>query len=70
MHNLLRRSEVTWYIHLRRDGQEVRHPAISLENAIAVACVLISDGLDVVKIETVSGDASIEAHVIRNLCPP
>jgi hypothetical protein len=57
-----------WHIHLRKeDGQEVRHPAATLENALAVACILMRDGLDVVKLQSTDGEA-IEEHVIRELC--
>ena len=61
-------SRTRWDVYLRNeDGLEIRHPSETLESAIAVACILLNDKLDVFKIE--SGDGyTIEAHIIRELC--
>jgi hypothetical protein len=59
---------MVWYIYLRGDGEEVRFAGETLSKAIDTACIFIREGLDVVKLESDLG-FTIEAHIIRDLCP-
>ena len=50
----------------KEDGQEVRYPAVNVQDALAAACAMIRDGLDVIEIVSADG-TRIEARVIREL---
>jgi hypothetical protein len=56
-----------WKIHILRDGQAFHHEAHSLEAALAVACLLLRDGIGVDRIEGPDGLA-ISAEALRPLC--
>jgi hypothetical protein len=56
-----------WQVHYRRGDQQFRAPAADRSTAVAVACILIGDGHDVVKLESTSGD-TIETDEIKRLC--
>jgi hypothetical protein len=56
-----------WQVHYRRGDQQFRAPAADRSTAVAVACILIGDGHDVVKLESTSGE-TIETDEIRRLC--
>jgi hypothetical protein len=54
-------------VHYQRSDQQFRAPAADRSTAIAVACILIRDGHDVVKLESTAGD-TIETDDIKRLC--
>jgi hypothetical protein len=56
-----------WHVHYRRGDQQYRAPAADRGAAIAVACILLRDGHEVVKLESPTGD-TIETHEIKALC--
>jgi phage/plasmid primase-like uncharacterized protein len=56
-----------WAVHYRRGDQQFRAPAADRSTAVAVACILIGDGHDVVKLESTSGE-TIETDEIKRLC--
>ena len=56
-----------WQVHYQSGGQEFRAPAADRSTAIAVACILLRDGHDVVKLESTAGE-TIETHEIKRLC--
>ncbi len=58
-----------WQLHYRKDGQEFRALAQDRSAALAVACILLGDGHEVVRLESLAGD-TIDAHEIRRLCQP
>jgi hypothetical protein len=45
-----------WQVHYRRGDKQFRAPAADRSTAVAVACILIRDGHDVVKLESISGE--------------
>ena len=55
-----------WQVHYQRGDQQFRAPA-DRSTAIAVACILIRDGHDVVKLESIAGE-TIETDDIKRLC--
>jgi hypothetical protein len=56
-----------WQVHYQRGDQQFRAPAADRSAAMAVACILIRDGHDVVKLESTAGE-TVEADDIRRLC--
>jgi hypothetical protein len=56
-----------WQVHYQRGDQRFRAPASDRSTAIAVACILIRDGHDVVKLESTAGE-TIETDDIKRLC--
>jgi len=58
---------MSWHVHYQSGGQQFRAPAADRIAAVAVACILLRDGHDVVKLESPAGE-TIEAHEIRRLC--
>lgn len=56
-----------WQVHYQRGDQQFRAPAANRSTAIAVACILIRDGHDVVKLESIAGE-TIEMDDIKRLC--
>jgi phage/plasmid primase-like uncharacterized protein len=56
-----------WQVHYRRGDQQFRAPAADRSTAVAVACILIGDGHDVVNLESTSGE-TIETDEIKRLC--
>jgi hypothetical protein len=55
-----------WQVHYQSGGQQYRAPAADRSTAIAIACILIRDGHDVVKLESTTGEI-IESHDVRRL---
>jgi hypothetical protein len=58
---------MSWQVHYQSGGRQFRAPAADRPAAIAVACILLRDGHDVVKLESSAGE-SIETHEIKRLC--
>ena len=56
-----------WQVHYRRGDQQFRAPAADRSTAVAIACILIRDGHDVVKLESTAGE-TIETDEIKRLC--
>jgi len=56
-----------WQVHYQSVIQQFRAPATDRSTAIAVACILLRDGHDVVKLESTAGE-TIETHEIKRLC--
>jgi hypothetical protein len=56
-----------WQVHYQRGDQEFRARAAERTTAVAIACILIRDGHDVVKLESTSGE-TIETDEIKRLC--
>jgi hypothetical protein len=56
-----------WQVHYQRGDQQFRAPAADRSTAVAIACILIRDGHDVVKLESASGE-TIETDEIKRLC--
>ena len=54
-------------MHYQSGGQEFRAPAADKQTAICVACILLRDGHDVMKVESQTGEM-IEPAEIRRLC--
>jgi hypothetical protein len=58
---------MSWQVHYRRGDEQFRAPAADRSTAVAVACILIRDGHDVMKLESISGE-TIETDEIKRLC--
>jgi hypothetical protein len=58
---------VTWTIHIRRNDTHFEHVAQELSSAIAVACLLLRDGIDVDAITGPDG-FYLDNDAIRPLC--
>jgi len=58
---------MSWQVHYRRGDEQFRAPAADRSTAVAVACILIRDGHDVIKLESISGE-TIELDDIKRLC--
>jgi hypothetical protein len=56
-----------WQVHYQRGDRQFLAPAADRSTAIAVACILIRDGHDVVKLESAAGE-TIETDDIKRLC--
>jgi hypothetical protein len=56
-----------WQVHYQRGDQQFRVPAADRSTAIAVACILLRDGHDVVKLDSTAGE-TIETDEIKRLC--
>jgi hypothetical protein len=56
-----------WHVHYQSGGREFRAPAADRQTAICVACILLRDGHDVVKLESPAGE-TIEPTEIKRLC--
>jgi hypothetical protein len=56
-----------WQVHYRRGDQQFRAPAADRSTAVAIACILLRDGHEVVKLESVSVE-TIETDEIIRLC--
>jgi hypothetical protein len=58
---------MAWQVHYQRNDQQFRAPAADRSTAIAVACILLRDGHDVVKLVSTAGE-TIETDEIKRLC--
>ena len=56
-----------WYVHYQIRGQQFSAPAADRATAIAVACILLRDGHEVMKLESSAGDI-IESPEIQTRC--
>jgi hypothetical protein len=56
-----------WQVHYQRGDQQFRAPAADRSTAVAIACILIRDSHDVVKLESTAGE-TIETDEIKRLC--
>jgi hypothetical protein len=56
-----------WQVHYQSGGQEFRAPAADRSTAIAVACILLRDGHNVVRLDTTTGEM-IGTDEIKRLC--
>jgi hypothetical protein len=56
-----------WQVHYQSGGQQFLAPAADRRTAIAVACILLRDGHDVVKLASTAGE-TIETDEIKRLC--
>jgi len=58
-----------WQVHYQRGDQQFLAPVADRSTAIAVACILIRDGHDVVKLESTAGE-TIETDEIKRIYGP
>jgi hypothetical protein len=58
---------MSWHVHYQSGGQQFRALAADRTTAIAVACILLRDGHDVVRLEALAGE-TIEPDEIKRLC--
>ena len=58
---------MAWQVHYQRGDQQFRAAAADRSTAIAIACILIRDGHDVVKLLSTAGE-TIETDEIIRLC--
>jgi hypothetical protein len=58
---------MSWQVHYQRGDQQFRAQAADRNAAIAVACILLRDGHDVVRLES-TGRETIERDEIKRLC--
>jgi hypothetical protein len=56
-----------WQVHYQSGGQQFRAPAADRRTAIAVACILLRDGHDVVKLDSTAGE-TIDTDEIKRFC--
>ena len=56
-----------WTIDIRKDGQQFQHVAHDLRSALAVACLMLRDGIAVERVVGPEG-AEISAETLRSLC--
>ena len=56
-----------WTVHIRKGDQRFRHAAAELHRALAVACLLLRDGIEVERIEGPDG-LEIDVEAVRPLC--
>jgi hypothetical protein len=57
---------MSWHVHYRNGGEQFRVLAIDRKTAISVACILLRDGHEVVKLESSAGE-TIETHEVQRL---
>jgi len=58
---------MNWQVHYQSGNQQFRAQAPDRSTAVAVTCILIRDGHDVVKLESTAGE-TIETDEINRLC--
>ena len=58
---------IDWQVHYQRGDQQFRVQTVDRSTAIAVACILIRDGHEVVKLESAAGER-LETDEIKRLC--
>jgi hypothetical protein len=56
-----------WQVHYQSGDEQFRAPAAGRSTAIAVACILLRDGHDVMKLDSTAGE-TIETAEIKRLC--
>jgi hypothetical protein len=56
-----------WRVHYQCGDQQFRAPAADRSTAVAIACILLRDGHDVVKLESTAGE-TIRVDEIKRLC--
>jgi hypothetical protein len=56
-----------WQVHYQSGDQQFRAPAADRRTAIAVACILLRDGHDVVRLDSTAGE-TIDTDEIKRLC--
>jgi hypothetical protein len=59
---------MSWQVHYQRGNERFSAATADRTAAIAVACILLRDGHNVVRLESSSSSETIEAHEIRRLC--
>jgi hypothetical protein len=59
---------MSWHVHYQRGDERFSAATVDRTAAIAVACILLRDGHDVVRLESPSSGETIEAGEIRRLC--
>jgi hypothetical protein len=60
---------MSWQVHYQRSEQQFHAPAADRSTAIAIACILIRDGHDVIKLVSTAGE-TIETDEIKRLLRP
>jgi len=58
-----------WQIHYQSGPQQFSASVSDQSTAIAIACILIRDGHDVVKLESTAGE-TIDKDEVKRLCGP
>ena len=58
---------MNWQVHYQSRGQQFSAPVADRSTAMAIPCILIRDGHDVLKAESTTGEA-IEMDEIYRLC--
>lgn len=56
-----------WKIHVHKEGQHLQHTALNWRGALAVACILLREGIEIERIEGPEG-FEVSARVLRPLC--
>jgi hypothetical protein len=54
-----------WQVHYQSGGRTFSAPAPDRSTAIAIACILIRDGHEILKLESATGDTIEIAHLKR-----
>jgi hypothetical protein len=60
-------AAMDWQVHYQSGGRRFSAPAADRSTAIAIACILIRDGHEVVTLVSMSGE-TIEPEEIKRLC--
>jgi hypothetical protein len=60
-------ERMSWHVHYRNGDQQFWALAADRKTAISVACILLRDGHEVVKLESSVGE-TIETREIQRLC--
>lgn len=67
MANVAAYRPMNWEVHYQWDNRTFRASAADRSTAIAIACILIRDGHDVIKLESTTGE-TIKTDDIKRLC--
>ena len=60
-------AAMEWQVHYQRGGQRFSAPVADRSTAIAIACILIRDGHEIVTLVSKAGE-TIDPEEIRCLC--
>ena len=56
---------MNWQVHYQSRGQQFSAPVADRSTAMAIACILIRDGHDVLKVESTTGEAIERDEIYR-----
>jgi hypothetical protein len=58
---------MNWQVHYQSGGRRFSAPAVDRSTALAIACILLRGGHEVVRLESTTGD-TIETDHVKRLC--